>query len=91
VADCYVNVWPAGWAKAQLRLGAGAPLESDHEVIEHTVFSAQHRDAPVRRAALWAMVYTGWPEFGDPLAELAKDADPQVANEARLALEQLRA
>jgi hypothetical protein len=37
------------------------------------------------------MAYTGWPEFGDSRAELAKVTDPQIAKEAQLALEQLRA
>jgi hypothetical protein len=88
--DCYVHVYPAGWAKSLLRLGVGAPLTADEPVLEHVRFSAGHRDAPVRRAALWAMVYTAWAEFADDIARLAQDdEDPQVADEARRALELL--
>ncbi|WP_255949903.1 HEAT repeat domain-containing protein [Streptomyces odontomachi] len=88
--DCYVHVYPAGWAKALLRLGAGAPPHAVEPVVEHVTYSAGHEDAPVRRAALWAMAYTAWPEFENALARIADtDRDPQVAREARLALEQL--
>jgi hypothetical protein len=85
--DCYVHVYPAGWSKSLLRLGAGAPLEADKPVMDHIIYSVRYADKTVRRAALWAMVYTAWPDFEDTLAELTRDEDPQVANEARLALE----
>ncbi|HKQ98564.1 MAG TPA: hypothetical protein VJV75_11875 [Candidatus Polarisedimenticolia bacterium] len=88
--DCYVHVYPAGWAKSLLRLGAGAPLHSVDSVVSHVVFSSEHQDAPVRRAAVWAMVYAAWPEFKETLVRLAHtDQDPQIAREAQLALEQL--
>ncbi|MCX5058290.1 HEAT repeat domain-containing protein [Streptomyces sp. NBC_00201] len=88
--DCYVHVYPAGWAKSLLRLGAGAPVHAVDSVVSHVVFSSEHDDAAVRRAAIWAMVYTAWPEFEEPLVRLARtDSDAQVAREAQLALEQL--
>ncbi|WP_405521762.1 hypothetical protein [Streptomyces canus] len=88
--DCYVHVYPAGWAKSLLRLGAGAPLRAEDSVVSHVVFSSEHEDASVRSAAVWAMVYTAWPEFKEAMVRLARtDPDPQVAREAQLALEQL--
>ncbi|GHH10965.1 hypothetical protein [Streptomyces lanatus] len=88
--DCYVNVWPAGWVKALLRVGAGAPLSAVPEIVEHIEFSAEHKYAEVRRAAVWAMTYTAWPEFQGCLTRLSgTDEDEEVAREAGLALEQL--
>lgn len=90
IEDCYVHVYPAGWAKSLLRLGAGAPLHPEESVVSHVLFSSKHQDPPVRRAALWAMVYTAWPEFKEPLTRLARtDEDSRIAREAQLALEQL--
>jgi len=88
LTDCYVHVYPAGWAKSLLRLGAGAPPHAVPEFVEHIVFSSQHQEARVRRAALWAMAYAAWPEFMATLTAMADtDEDPEVAREARLALE----
>lgn len=88
--DCYVHVYPAGWVKSLLRLGAGAPLRAVDSVMEHVLYSSKYQDSPVRRAAVWAMVYAAWPEFKDVLVRLARtDEDPQVVREAQLALEQL--
>ncbi|MBE8522317.1 HEAT repeat domain-containing protein [Amycolatopsis sp. H6(2020)] len=87
--DCYLHVYPAGWARSLRRLGAGAPLTVEEPVLAYIRFSAEHQDAPVRRAAVWAMTYTGWPEFAEVLATLAQDDDPRVAGEARQALEVL--
>ncbi|TCC08112.1 HEAT repeat domain-containing protein [Kribbella soli] len=91
IEDSYVHVYPAGWAKSVLRLGAGAPVVADERVLDHLVFSAQHADVPVRRAALWAMVYAAWPEFTEALTALARDEDPGIAREALDALELLSA
>lgn len=87
--ECYVQVYPAGWAKALLRLGVGAPLEETEPVLAHVRFSAGHRDAEVRRAAVWAMVYAEWPVYREILANLAEtDEDQRVSREAALAVEQ---
>ncbi|MFE4247966.1 hypothetical protein ACFRU3_00520 [Streptomyces sp. NPDC056910] len=88
--DCYVHVYPAGWAKSLMRLGAGAPLHATESVVSYVVFSSEHQDVQVRRAAVWAMVYAAWPEFKDALLRLADtDPDPRIAQDAQLALEQL--
>ncbi|MFC8798755.1 hypothetical protein ACFT2C_13555 [Promicromonospora sp. NPDC057138] len=85
--DFDVNVYPAGWAKALLRLGAGAPKQADDEVVMRVKESIGHRDAQVRAAAIWAMVYTEWPVFRDILAGMETDADPEVAAGAAWAVE----
>jgi hypothetical protein len=83
-----VNVYPAGWAKALLRLGAGAPKEADDEVVMRVKESIGHTDAQVRVAAVWAMVYTEWPVFRDILAGMAEtDTDPEVAARAAKAVQ----
>lgn len=91
IEDCYVHVYPAGWAKSTLRLGAGAPVVADERVVDHLVYSAKYAEVPVRRAALWAMVYTAWPEFTEAVTVLARDEDPVLAREAQAASELLGA
>lgn len=91
VEDSYVHVYPAGWAKSALRLGAGAPVVAEERVVDHLMYSSRYADAQVRRAALWAMVYTAWPEFTETLTALARDEDPEVAREALAASELLNA
>ncbi|WP_406404258.1 hypothetical protein OH805_33395 [Streptomyces sp. NBC_00879] len=84
-----VSVYPAGWAKSIMRLGVGAPLHAVESIVTRAEESTQHTDSPVRRAAVWSMVYTAWPEFESALTRVAQeDEDPQVAREAQLALEQ---
>ncbi|MFF7703627.1 HEAT repeat domain-containing protein [Streptomyces lydicus] len=88
--DCYVHVYPAGWAKSLLRLGAGAPRQAVEAVVAHVVFSSEHQDTAVRRAAVRAMAYAAWPEFKEALARLAHaDEDPHIAWEAGRVLEEL--
>ncbi|MFH8679283.1 HEAT repeat domain-containing protein [Streptomyces lydicus] len=88
--DCYVHVYPAGWAKSLLRLGAGAPVHAVESVVAHVVFSSEHQDAAVRRAAVRAMAYSAWWEFKESLARLAHtDDDPRIAEEAGRVLELL--
>lgn len=85
-----VNVSPAGWAKALMRLGVGAPLEETESVVSRVRQSVAHRESRVRRAAVWAMVYAAWPVFAEDLAQIARtDSDPQIAREAALAVEKL--
>ncbi|MFC8798753.1 hypothetical protein ACFT2C_13545 [Promicromonospora sp. NPDC057138] len=87
---CYVKVYPAGWAKALKQLGLGAPKQADEQMVDHIKFSSEHQDAPVRMAAVWAMVYTEWPVFRDVLAGMAeKDPDPEVTARAARAVQEL--
>lgn len=82
-----VNVYPAGWEKALLRLGAGAPKEIDQDVVDRVMESIGHKEAKVRGAAVWATVYTEWPVFRDMLAGMAEtDTDPDVAAQAAKAV-----
>lgn len=86
--DFDVNVYPAGWGKALLRLGAGAPIQENEEVVIRVRESVQHKDPQVRQAAIWAMVYTEWPVFRDVLLSMAEaDSDPEVARAAARAME----
>jgi len=42
-----------------------------------------HTETRVRRAAIWAMVYTEWPAFRDVLSVMAEtDGDPKAARAA---------
>lgn len=87
--DFDVSIYPAGWERALLRLGAGAPVQENEEVVIRVRESVQHKEAAVRRAAVWAMVYTEWPVFRDVLASVAEtDSDTEVARAAALAAEQ---
>ncbi|MFD4945280.1 hypothetical protein ACFWNT_22780 [Streptomyces sp. NPDC058409] len=86
--DFDVNVYPAGWEKALLRLGAGAPIQDNEEVVIRVRESVQHKGVQVRQAAVWAMVYTEWPVFRDLLSTMAEtDSDPEVARAAARATE----
>lgn len=83
-----VNIYPAGWEKALLRLGAGAPIEENEEVALRVRESAQHKIGKVRLAAVWAVVYTEWPVFRELLSTMAEtDCDPEVARAAARATE----
>ncbi|CAM5358283.1 HEAT repeat domain-containing protein [Streptomyces atroolivaceus] len=81
------SVYPAGWAKALMRLGVGSPLVENADVVTRVRESVQHKDARVRRAALWAMVYAEWPVYRTLLAQMAEsDEDPRIAAEAAQAV-----
>ncbi|KAB2346926.1 hypothetical protein [Actinomadura rudentiformis] len=77
-----VNMYPAGWAKALLRLAVGAPLSLDEEVRIRIHDSVGHRDARVRMATVWAIRYTAWPELHPILEQMERsETDPDVAQE----------
>ncbi|HWU07508.1 MAG TPA: HEAT repeat domain-containing protein [Streptomyces sp.] len=81
------SVYPAGWAKALMRLGVGSPLVENSDVVTRVRESVEHKDARVRRAALWAMVYAEWPVYRALLAQMAgSDEDPHIAREAAQAV-----
>ncbi|GAA1382100.1 hypothetical protein GCM10009639_00800 [Kitasatospora putterlickiae] len=91
VADLETNfdvcVYPFEQARSVLLLGAGSPERAVDSVFTRVLEAVRHKEPRVRRAAVQAMVYAGWPEYREPLAELAaRDADPEVAREAGLAL-----
>jgi hypothetical protein len=77
-----VNVYPAGWRAALLRLGVGAPVDEDDEFALRIRESVGHKGAEVRRAAVWAMVYTEWATFRELLQSMASDPSPEVAEAA---------
>lgn len=90
VHDFDVNIYSAGWEKALLRLGAGAPIEQDDEVDLRIRESVQHKNERIRLTAVWAMVYTEWPVFRDLLSSMRDtDSDPEVARAAAHATELL--
>ncbi|MFE3771945.1 hypothetical protein [Streptomyces sp. NPDC059122] len=83
-----VNMYPAGWAAALLRLGVAAPKTTDEEILTRIRESVGHREAAVRRAALWAMRYAAWPELKGELEKmLSVEKEPEIAEEIRRAIE----
>ncbi|MFJ9211946.1 hypothetical protein [Streptomyces sp. NPDC102264] len=86
-----IHMYPAGWAKAVLRLGVGAPKEPDENFLLRIRESVGHPEARVRKAAVWAMRYAAWPEFSQDLKRMAKsESDPEVAKEITHAMETFR-
>ncbi|GAA2397495.1 hypothetical protein GCM10010191_00130 [Actinomadura vinacea] len=83
-----VNMYPAGWAKAVLALGVGAPRSMYEEFLNRIRESIGHREARVRSAAVWAMRYAAWPELRQFLERMAQsETDPDVAGEIARAME----
>ena len=75
-------------AKAVLLLGLISPARPVEGVMERVRESTHHRDARVRRAAVWAMIYSEWSEYREDLARIAStDSDLEIADEASRALE----
>nr|WSX22426.1 hypothetical protein OG690_23090 [Streptomyces tubercidicus] len=75
-------------AKAVLLLGLISPVHPVEGVMERVRESTHHRDARVRRASVWAMIYSEWSEYREDLARIAStDSDLEIADEARRALE----
>ncbi|MFE7559783.1 HEAT repeat domain-containing protein [Kitasatospora sp. NPDC057500] len=82
-----VCVYPFEQARSVLLLGAGSPERAVDSVVMRVLEALRHKDPRVRRAAVQAMVYAEWPEYRQPLAELAAhEADPEVLREAEIAL-----
>ncbi|TDC24605.1 HEAT repeat domain-containing protein [Streptomyces sp. 8K308] len=90
VLETDVNVYPAGRAKAVLRLGVGAPLEPEESVSSRVIGASTHPDADVRRGALWAMAYSQWPAYRQRLREMAEgDPSPTISREASVIVDNL--
>jgi len=84
------NVYPAGKAEATLRLGVGSPLTVVDPIKDRIITAARNRETRVRRGALWAMAYSAWPEYLDPILRLADgDPDERIAHEAAVILRNL--
>lgn len=71
-------------ALAVIRLGVGAPNGYNDEVFNRISAAMHSPQAWVRKAAIWATMYSQWPEFLPLLREIA-DADPdeEIRNDAR--------
>lgn len=82
-----VNIYPVGRAKSLMRLGVGSPRETDKTFVMRVRETITEFEARVRRAAVWAMVYTEWPAYRDMLAQMSRDDDdPEIRNEATAAV-----
>ena len=75
---------PRPLALAVIRLGAGAPNEYAGEVFNRISEATRSPHAWVRKAAIWATMYSQWPQFL-PLLEGVADADPdeEMRSDAR--------
>ncbi|MFF7791436.1 HEAT repeat domain-containing protein [Streptomyces sp. NPDC007991] len=82
-----INMYPAGWAAWLLRLGVGAPKRPDDTVTSRIRDSIGHKKPAVRRAAVWAIRYTAWPELKSYLEHMRSDEqDPAVLAEIEEAI-----
>ncbi|MGW5120201.1 hypothetical protein ACWEQ8_32915, partial [Streptomyces noursei] len=82
--------YPAGRSRAVMRLGVGAPLEADDLVVSRISRASQDPDKRVRKAAVWAIAYTDWPEFRPTLERfIEQEEDAQLAHSASLILQSL--
>ncbi|RJO77574.1 hypothetical protein D5S18_07455 [Nocardia panacis] len=82
------SVYPAEQTRSVLILGAGSPKRAADPVIMRILEATHHKDARVRRAAVCAMVYSEWPEYREPLAEMiVRETDAQVIHHARIAVQ----
>lgn len=71
-------------ALAVIRLGVGAPNEYNDEVFNQISDAMRSPDAWVRKAAIWATMYSQWPQFLPLLEQIADaDADEEIRNDAR--------
>ncbi|MDQ8702668.1 hypothetical protein RCO28_09225 [Streptomyces sp. LHD-70] len=78
-------------AKSVLLLGLISPALPDDGLMERVRESSHHRDPRVRRASVWAMIYSEWDEYREDLARIASsDSDPEIAGEARKALDAIQ-
>ena len=82
--------------------GADEPEERQRAILQSAVLAAEnkdpvfleifrqarsHPDPAVRRAAMTAISYLGWPELREIVAEYASDPDPEVRQDAATLLE----
>lgn len=75
---------PRVLARAVIRLGVGAPNEYAGEVFDRISVAMHSPDSWVRKAAIWATMYSQWPQFLPLLEEIANtDADEAMRNDAR--------
>ncbi|MGW1139963.1 HEAT repeat domain-containing protein [Streptomyces zhihengii] len=82
--------YPAGRARAVMRLGVGSPLNAYPPVVTRIERAAKDPDIRVRKSAVWAMAYSDWPEYRDVLENVAAhDADSQIAHSASLIVQRL--
>jgi len=74
--------YASGRARAVMRLGVASPLTAVEGVVVRITRATTDPDPRVRRAAVWAMACTDWPEYSDVLAFAAADRDPDIARAA---------
>ncbi|MEV0650441.1 HEAT repeat domain-containing protein [Phytomonospora sp. NPDC050363] len=77
--------YPAGRARAVMRLGVGSPARAVEGVLTRIERASRDADPRVRKCAVWAMGYADWPEYGPVLDRVAgDDVDPGIAHSASL-------
>ncbi|MBB6038391.1 HEAT repeat domain-containing protein [Phytomonospora endophytica] len=81
--------YASGRARAVMRLGVGSPLTAVDSVVVRITHAATDPDPRVRKAAVWAMAYADWPEYGDALVYAAADHDLGIARAATTVLDRL--
>ncbi|HEY1176529.1 MAG TPA: hypothetical protein VGF17_10250 [Phytomonospora sp.] len=81
--------YPAGRARAVMRLGVGSPPAAVDGVVVRITRAAADPDPRVRKTAVWAMAYADWPEYGDALTFASADRDPAIARAAAKVLDRL--
>lgn len=75
---------PRALARAVIRLGVGAPNEYNGEIFDRIAAAMHSPDAWVRKAAIWATMYSQWPQFLPLLEDIANtDVDEAIRNDAR--------
>lgn len=73
---------------AILRAGLGAPLSFDEDVFDYLTDHFRDAEVGIRRAAVWAVSYSPWPEYLPLLREVARnDPDEDVRHNATLFIE----
>ncbi|WP_330358809.1 HEAT repeat domain-containing protein [Streptomyces chartreusis] len=82
--------YPAGRARAVMRLGVGSPLQAVDSAVNRIERASKDSDLRVRKAAVWAMAYSDWPQYR-PVLEIfvEREKDPQLAHSASLILQSL--
>lgn len=75
-------------ARSVFRLGVGAPLAAENTILVRVEAAARSQNEIVRRAALWAMAYSQWPEYRETLRWLAGN-DPilEISRQAEIVLD----
>ncbi|MFI6692843.1 HEAT repeat domain-containing protein [Streptomyces sp. NPDC050433] len=85
------SVYVADRVRAVRLLGVVSPLAVDSSIADRVVGAAQSESPDVRRAAIWAMGYSDWPEYRERLASLVEaESNGIIRDEAAAILSRLR-